>query len=165
MRTLKEIQAHIKEIKHADFFSIETADLGTYLHLSMLREIGIGMSDDFEPDQWSESTPERVKQILIDYLDFAIGKGEDHRGLSAERSIAHMRAWLWLIEDDELYQFASNTANYRNYGAPILLAISRKYRPKFNDFSEGFLNMAKGRRCQPGCSEGCSNKPGEPGKE
>jgi len=58
---------------------------------------------------------------------FGWGKVRNHRGLSADRTILKMKAWLWLLGDDELEAFAADYANYPQYGAPILKAICEKY--------------------------------------
>lgn len=75
-------------------------------------------------------TKENVIKEIIHYLPFAYDKAEGARGISANRSIEHFQAWLWLIKDDELLAFVSDgAANYPMYGFPMLQAIARKYAP------------------------------------
>lgn len=91
---------------------------------------------------------------MLDYMPFALGKAQDHRGLSASRSIDHFRAWLWMLSDDETLGFCDVEENYTNYGAPILREICENYG--FDTPAETwFANMASGGPCSPDCRDGC----------
>ena len=82
---------------------------------------------------------------------------QDHRGLSAGRSIDHFRAWLWMDGEDELVeQINSEDIPFAQYGAPILKAISEKYGAPTPD-DDATLRMMLGSICEPdGCPyEGC----------
>lgn len=77
-------------------------------------------------ESWEMET-DPVKKIL-DYLGFAYGKVEDERSLSAERSIYHMLAWVWLTGDDKFFkEIESEADHYTDYGKAILDKIANKY--------------------------------------
>ena len=71
---------------------------------------------------WAGSPHESVRAEMIEYLDFAWDKANDQRGLSAERSINHFEAWLWLLNNGSLEQM-ENIA-YRHYGKEKLIFVS-----------------------------------------
>jgi hypothetical protein len=81
-------------------------------------------------------------------MAFAWGKARDHRGISASRSVEKMRTWVWLLDDPEI------TANYQNYGAPILRAICERYGFPIPD-GDDMRRMSEGEPCRDGCDEGC----------
>ncbi len=91
--------------------------------------------DDIIP--FHEPTKENVLMQMKEYLPFAYDKAYMERGLSADRSVTKFTTWLWLLEDDDLYQFACNDENYPMYGRPILDAIRDKY---FKDIVSDFDN-------------------------
>ncbi len=154
MKTATEIEQHLKAAASEDFFGFETGTLIDYLDFDRAKPY---LNDDATPEKWKTLalTPETVIEEMREYMDFAIDKAENHRGLSAGRSITRFRAWLWLLGDDEMEQFADADENYKNYGAPILLKICHKYRFNFS-MSQAFLNMADGNQCRDGCDEGCA---------
>ena len=89
------------------------------------------------------------------YMAFALGKAEDHRGLSAGRSVDKLRAWAWVLCDDD--RFREGQQPYRNYGVPILKAMCEHYG--FDFPQHGPLQaMAQGLPCRPDCNEGCSRR-------
>jgi len=152
-RTIEEIVNYYKTIKADDFLGFQAEVLLSYLPAKTLRQFckkGARLSD------W-KSYPLTKKQILKEmkeYMEFAWDKVENHRGISANRSIVKMRAWLWLLKNQELVDFANNPDNYPNYGAPILKKICEKYgflvpeNTKIERMSEGFS-------CCNDCVEGC----------
>ena len=93
-----------------------------------------------------------------DYLAFAVGKAEDHRGLSASRSVDHYKGWVWLLEPDRFDEFAD--AGYTNYGAPMLQAAADilGFGDRWAELvpnGSPVANMAQGLPCEDGCFEGC----------
>ena len=108
-------------------------------------------------DEWGKVLPlteESVTADMKDYMDFAWGKAEHHRGLSSMRSIEKMKAWLWLLEDYEMVLFAEEDHNYAMYGAPIVKAISEKYGFEIPE-SATLEKMVQGEVCDEDCCE-CS---------
>lgn len=156
MRTTDEIVARLNQIKADDFFGFESEDLVVCLPFEAARP---WLKPDATADQWKEASaaPDAVRARVLDYLPFAVEKASTHRGLSASRSISHMRAWMWLLGDDEMLAFLNDDANYANYGAPMLMQVAEKYGATLNA-DDGFRRMAQGKACDPsGCDEGCGH--------
>lgn len=154
MRTVNEITARIHEIAGTDIFGFETPDLIGALPFSTARP---WLKDTVTADSWTpvHATDEQVIAAMREYMSFAWQKATDHRGLSANRSIAHFRAWLWLLADTELVAFIDSDDHYAPYGAPILKRICEKYQFAMPVDDAAAMNMASGRPCRDGCNEGC----------
>lgn len=157
MRTPEEILLRIAALKDDDFFGFESNDLIGYLKFEHARS---WLKEDADGAKWDEQykppTEENLKKEIKEYLPFAMEKAENHRGLSAGRSVAHLRSWFWLLGDDEMSAFIDDEDNYTYYGAPILKKTAEKLGISFPD-TGGLANMAKGEECRPGCSEGCNS--------
>lgn len=98
------------------------------------------------PDDWKQRTPE---ECIADYLPFALGKAQGHRGISATRSVEKMRAWAWAAG-------VELTDNYAQYGVPVLVDVAEKFGisdPLLE--SEDIKRMARGESCQADCHDGC----------
>jgi len=154
LRTIEEIKQRINKISELDLFGI-SADLIVYLPYEHAKEF---IKPEVTEEQYNKEfkksyTKENIIKEIRDYMSFALGKAENHRGISAGRSIEHFCAWLWLLKDHELLAFAEDDYNYENYGCPILKKICEKYDIQYPD-DEGMLNMAKGEKCYKECS-GC----------
>lgn len=106
--------------------------------------------------EYRQSTDDDVRESMRTYMDFAFEKMDDHRGISASRSIEHYENWLWLLNDDELLDKFLRRP-YQNYGAPKLQLIIETFFPDYERASEEwFVNMAEGDPCRPGCDWGCA---------
>lgn len=132
MRTDEEIVAHVKKVSEGfDLFST-VADLIVYLPYKHAKQF---LKEGVTEEDWEESyrplTREAVIKEIINYMDFAIGKAEGHRGISADRSIEHYKRWVWLLGDDDLLEFLEDSDNYENYGAPMLKKICETYKIPF----------------------------------
>ena len=129
MRTQKEILDHIKEVEKDDFFGTEVHDLICFLDYENAKDF---LKDGVTKEAWEESqqslTKEHVLQIIANYMKFAWDKANDRRSLSAGRSIDHMQAWTWLI-DDKFYKKLkkSRKKNYKYYGKPLLVMICEHF--------------------------------------
>lgn len=71
---------------------------------------------------------ENVIAEMQEYIDFAIGKALDQRGISASRSIWKFKQWLWLLEDYEITNF-----DFNDYGYKLLMEIAKKYDLTINE--------------------------------
>ena len=60
---------------------------------------------------------------MTDYMDFAMEKATNQRGISAGRSIAHYQAWLWIEGTPESVALGESIDSYTNYGLPQLESI------------------------------------------
>lgn len=150
MRTEHEIVERCRELgrTNEDFFGFQRSDLLPFVSFEAAREF---LNDSATAENWEHKplSDDAVRAEMLDYVDFAWGKALDHRGLSAERSIEHYKAWIWLLGDE------FPEAGYKNYGAPTLLAICKKYELPMM-FDSRVERMADGLPCRPGCSEGCA---------
>lgn len=77
-----------------------------------------------EPDPL---TQEAIIEEMRSYMEFALGKAYNERGISASRSVWKYVQWLWVLEDEELLDYAEDDDNYPMYGLPILQKICTKY--------------------------------------
>jgi hypothetical protein len=130
MRTDEEILERIKirKAEANDLLGTEVTDLIIRLNFGAATPfLNEGVTKDaFEPAP-------RDRESLIDemreYMEFAIGKAQDERGISAYRSLAHYAAWTWLAGDD-----LGDLTSYDNYGLPQLKKICEHYG--FDHFKE-----------------------------
>lgn len=119
-RTPDEIIDRIADIKEDDFFGAETNNLVAYLPFELAKPY---LDDTVTETAWTEYRT-KVKSPLDsmrDYLPFAWDKANNCRGLSAGRSLMHIRAWLWLAGYDEL---VDRLPDYEYYGKPQLVMCS-----------------------------------------
>jgi hypothetical protein len=96
-------------------------------------------------------TKESVLGELRNYMDFAWGKVEDHRGISASRSVDKLSAYVWLLGDDATLSEVEE-AGFAQYGAPKLAVICRAYDLPIPE-DEGIQRMIRGESC--GSYEDC----------
>ena len=130
MRTQDEILARLKERADEDMFGFETDEYYTYLDWQHAKEfVADGVSESDWTDQSSEHTRDHMIVVMKDYMPFAIEKAEGGRGISANRSIIHYIAWIWLACDDDFLAEVDKEYddNYREYGLPILRKIAAFY--------------------------------------
>jgi len=129
MRTQEEILNRIKEAQKRDMFGFEWQEYLCALPFDSLRPFLRGDLTDDELTKMSidhhMETPEETKNKAIDYLEFAWGKCNDKRGISANRSLMHYQAWLWLMGVDG---FDDLFDNYKDYGRPQLKRIEKKLK-------------------------------------
>lgn len=153
MRTQEEIIAQAKKLQDTDIFGFEINELLARLSVENFKQFA---KPDADLSDWNQLACDEatIKAEMENYMSFAWEKALGHRGLSASRSISHMRAWLWLLGDDSLVAFADAGINYPNYGAPILATICAKYHFVIPSTAAA-TNMAAGKPCYDGCSEGC----------
>ena len=159
MRTPEEIADHIKS-SHA-FFDFTDEVLSPYLPYSLYERAGLELQAQsinavfqqaivLEKASQKAIDLEEVRKEMLEYLAFAWGKCEDRRGLSAQRSISKLRAWVWLLEDAESIEFLGKDSNYAPYGAPMLAFLSKKYGAP-QPTGEYIEMMIAGDNC-PDCS-------------
>ena len=108
------------------------------------------LKDDATGEGWLNRDESEARDAVVDYLEFAIGKAYDHRGISASRSIDKLTEWLWLLGEDDLL-FAFEEADYQAYGAPKLQVLVDAWGAKNPDLeSRKWQRMLEG-----GCCEEC----------
>lgn len=117
MRTQEEILQRIPTITIAnDIFGVEKVDLISALNYENAKPF----LNNTDEDEWEPITD--FKKEMKDYMDFALDKAINERGLSAYRSLSHYRAWLWLDGDEEIWP---NILDYTGYGMNKLLKICK----------------------------------------
>ncbi|MEU6342153.1 hypothetical protein ABZ883_14570 [Streptomyces sp. NPDC046977] len=83
------------------------------------------LHDDVTAEQWAEAVPDpaKVRDEAHAYYVFTLGKIEDERGISAERSVIKLREYAWLMGLDDVVA-AMDEAAYAPYGAPKVAAFA-----------------------------------------
>ena len=169
MRTQEEIVLRIQK-KSKEFLNFESEVLYDYLdydHAEPLKlQSPMPDREQFEVQSCGIGgdaasyqhvlTEAQIPEQMAGYMRFAWGKVEDHRGISAGRSVQKLAALAWLLGDDDVVAFAENEGNYAQYGAPILKHICEKYGLPIPD-DAGLLRMMEGSPCEDGCGMGCSS--------
>lgn len=150
MRTQDEIVARLKQIAKDDLFGFGADVLLPYLdkeHVTPFLKPGAEMTWEIasqaEPDILAEASQ---------YMVFAWGKVEDHRGLSAGRSVQKLTEWCWLLGKDDLVK-KIEAASYAPYGAPKLKVICEALGLPMPD-SPDVVRMMNGEPCSDYC-QGC----------
>ncbi len=151
MRTREDITTYCQ--KNNDFFGHTVEVLVPYLPFEQAKPYLI---DSATPEEWKQTplTREAALAEMKEYMAFAWDKVEDHRGLSADRSVTKMQAWLWLLGDEETLAYAKDEEHYAQYGAPILKKICEVYGFPIPEGSH-IENMSQGKPCVPECDMGC----------
>lgn len=132
-RTDEQILTRIEMVRPNDFLGTETGDLIAALSFEAAKSFLKSDATEESFDQWRKSNREAVIAEATNYLEFAVGKMQNERGLSANRSIDHYRAWIWLAFDDETFR-RFDDADYGWYGrnqleiAADILCISDEFK-------------------------------------
>lgn len=151
-RTQDEILARFIEANKDDMFGFRTSVLAEHLTYEKLAATAAFEMDKIGEADWQPVTD--TESVARDYLTFAIGKIEDHRGISASRSVDKLREYAWLLGRDDVVD-AMDAADYAQYGAPQVKAFANTIDWPWPADVE--LNrMADGDPCRPGCEDGCS---------
>lgn len=131
MKTQEEILQQIQERKDQDFLGFEWEEYVRFLYFDHAKPF---LKSEFtkkssSKKEWNRDVSVASHENLLDtmksYMDFAWDKANNCRGISANRSILHYFAWLWLAEEDELLGKVKKEfdENYHHYGKPILEII------------------------------------------
>lgn len=124
MRTSQEIADRMEwEKRQNEFMNFALDDLLAYLTDFELAKkyLKAGVT----AEEWVQAVGELVDplQAVREYMPFAWEKANSCRGISASRSMDHMRAWLWLAGEDELLGKIEQLLNHSYYGKPHLRKI------------------------------------------
>lgn len=138
VRTIQEIVARIGGLEGStsDFFGFQTSDLIGFLPFEDAKPF---LKDTVKAEDWTPTplTEEGVKQTIHDYMEFAWGKANDCRGLSAGRSLDHMKAWLFALGEDEAWIESLSLDGYTHYGKPQLRAICKRFGWDWTQWDDG----------------------------
>ena len=155
MRNEQEtIEQYRKEEKEVFSFAEDLLEFVTFEAAKEFIEPKLLKDYESGKEKWTFTKPTRANILkkIRDYMEFALGKAEDHRGLSAERSIEHFKHWVWLLGDKDYKTI--DWENYTNYGTPILKQICEVYEIDFPEDNHKLVSMSQGKKCDIEC-EGC----------
>ena len=139
-RTQEKIRDRIKwlsEEQFRDFFGAARGDLVEFLTFENAKEF---LRSDVTEENWKDAykpaTLENIKIAVADYMPFAWEKANGCRGISAQRSIDHMKAWLWLTGDDKLME-DFEAVQYEHYGKEKLIFVAEHFRLDWSGWDDG----------------------------
>jgi len=124
MKTKQQIKDKMVELKN-DVMSFKREALVDFLTEEEGNSFGFSAVEGTKWEQ-RELTRESVLEKMKDYMDFAIEKAIDERGISAGRSINKMQMWLWIIEEDAVLGELPRKYFYW-YGLPALIKICEHF--------------------------------------
>lgn len=158
MRTADEIVQWSKDNDGPLNFGSEV--LVDYLPAERVPDLGYKLQEDtgFAWKQKSQD-PKDVTAEMKAYMDtYGWPKAEDHRGISASRTIDKMAAWLWLLGKDDLLA-AMEAAPYKNYGAPKLkvIALGMGWEVPTSPVLAAMMEGEVCPACQAGHESGCGS--------
>lgn len=146
-RTQAEILERMKAVADEDYLGFKREALVTALDFEHAKPF---LRDDVTADGWEQIDPEKAAKA---YYEFALGKIDNHRGISAGRSIDKLTEYAWLMGRDDVVE-AMSAAPYPQYGAPKVKAFADLLGLEWPE-DEGMQRMARGLPCEPGCQIGC----------
>lgn len=138
MRSKKEIIEKIKQSQGKDIFGFEWLEYCPYIDFESAKTIfniiegeWIGIEEEY--------TKDNILKKMHEYMPFAWEKANNCRGISANRSIMHYIAWIWLLGDDNLLNKVEKEyeTNYHYYGKPILERICKHYNWDYREWDNG----------------------------
>jgi hypothetical protein len=138
-RTQKEIVDRINDRKAADIFGFEWGEYLGYLDYDHAKPF---IKEGTTAEEWAAPpacTKEALVEVMRDYMEFAWGKANDMRGISANRSVEHYIAWLWLAGEDDFGAEVEQEYedNYQHYGKEILIMICERYGWDYSKWDNG----------------------------
>jgi hypothetical protein len=121
VKTEAEILARIEAVKKDDWLGTMLSDLVHYLPYNAAKPF---LKEGITEEQWAKSISDVLPPIeaIKDYLPFAWDKANNQRGISAGRSIDHIRTWLWLAGYGTLVD--TEFKEYEYYGKRLLVIAS-----------------------------------------
>ena len=133
MKTTEHILNRISELEGSDFLGFERGDLIDFLPFEEAKPF---LKEGVTADQWEQNVKDPIDEIK-EYMDFAWGKANSNRGISASRSLSHMRAWLWLAGKDDFLAKIGDLQEYTHYGKPHLRAICEHLGVDWKQYDDG----------------------------
>lgn len=155
LRTQDEIAERVRayEMGAEDFFGFAREVLIEALDYEHAKPY---LKAESTAESWGEpATANEQYEAAVEYYEFALGKIEDHRGISASRSVTKLTEYAWLLCRDDVTE-AMNAANFPQYGAPKVKAFADGFGLPWPD-DEIFARMAAGEPCTDDCMAGCGS--------
>ena len=138
MRTQDEIVKRIEARRQADPLCFEIDEYIVRLDFAHAQPL---IKDGVTEQEWNRETDSLNAPVerMHSYMEFAWNKANNCRGISANRSILHYIAWLWLAEEDELLMQVEDefNGNYHFYGKPILEIICEHFSWDWSQWDDG----------------------------
>lgn len=157
-RTQDEILARFREVASTDLIGFRREVLVDSMDLDTLKKVMPDFAPEGDASEYPAIKPESLDARARGYLEFAIEKAICHRGISASRSVDKLTEFAWLMGRDDVVESMSK-ADYAQYGVPIVKAFAEGMEYEWEASYEGdqarLDNMAQGKPCVKGCSEGC----------
>ena len=128
--TKEEVDTRYTERAPADMLGFEVDEYMPYMSVEGMRPLAKeGVTDETLREIQLTLTRGEMVADMERYMEFAIGKANDQRGISANRSIQHYIAWTWLAGDNDLSAEVERMyeKEYHNWGLPILRKICEFY--------------------------------------
>lgn len=149
LRTEESILERVRQCDN--FLGFDKEVLVPYLPFSLANQFLVegAKEEDWQP---VANEVEAIFKEALDYLTFAYGKAQNHRGISASRSVDKMTEYCWLLGDDE---DVVGNADWGQYGVGRLFAAA-KFLGQPTPDDEDLKRMAKGLPCVDDCWDGCS---------
>ena len=125
MRTDDEIVKRIEQLntEEKDWLGTERHNLIEVLPFETAKQF---LNEGEQTLTWDQKPRDdtSVLKTMHSYMDFAWEKANSRRELSAERSLNHMSAWLWLLGHEAA---SEQIREYDRYGKPQLRAICEEF--------------------------------------
>lgn len=153
-RTQDEIVARIADVEAEDWFGFRREVLIEYLDYQHAKPY---LKPEVTGEEQAGQTTRlgSVEAEAKHYLEFAIGKIENHRGISANRSVDKLGEYAWLLSRADVLA-AMDAADYEQYGAPKVKAFALGMGWPWPADVVGLNRMADGEPCVGGCEDGCN---------
>lgn len=133
-RTQKEIVQRVKRVIQTDMFGFEVPELIGYLDYEHAKEF---LKEGVTEKDWSKDKRLTPKEQIEDYMWFAWEKANNKRGISAYRSMLHMRAWIWLDDPEFFNEIDSEIEDFEYYGKDVLVKICKHYGLDYTQWDDG----------------------------
>ena len=159
LREQDDILHRVRRIATSDVFGFRREVLTNCLTFETAEPI---RNPECTAEGWGDPpTVEQVCDEAREYLDFALDKIVNHRGLSTIRSVEKLTEYAWLLCRDDITA-AMDGAAHENYGAPKVRAFGAGFgwwddrlaalNPETRQM---LLRMADGQPCVDDCRTGC----------
>jgi hypothetical protein len=138
--TQEEIKTRLLEAQERDVLGFEWHEYIPFLKKEDVKEYLKEDVSEEDIDKFIQPlTREHLLKKMHDYMSFAWDKANNCRGISANRSIMHYIAWIFLAGEKEFSEEISKEfdKNYRFYGKPILEKICNHYGWDYKQWDDG----------------------------
>lgn len=131
MRTQEQIIERINARREDDMFGFEWP---YYLEMLPFDAAKQYLKPEATGEDWKVKTTDEIRADAIGYMPFAWEKANNCRGISANRSVMHYQAWLWLLGED---WGDSLMDDYEFYGKPQLVRICEHFGLDHKQWDDG----------------------------